>query len=85
MKDLEERAEKAASEAKCGRCGEVILRGTSAVGMVTGYYRAVALGVTAPFQLCGNCGIALREFINPRLEDDPIFQRVKKKIQEMWA
>lgn len=85
MSDLEERAAKAAQEARCGRCRVVIVSAGSAMGVVTGYYRAVALGSTTAFQLCGLCGLELREFLQPALEDDRAFQNMKDILVEGWS
>lgn len=82
--DLEEKAAEAAKRAPCGRCGEVILETESAIGTVTGYYRAVAIGTTSSFQLCGECGLDLREFLNPHLVEDAIYRGFKELLRGMW-
>lgn len=82
---LEERAAAAARKARCGRCQEVILETPSAMGVVTGHYRAVALKTTSPFKLCGECGLGLREFLNPRLKEDAAYNGFKRLIRELWS
>lgn len=82
--DLEAKAAEAAKKALCGRCGGVIMETESAIGTVTGYYRAVAIGTVSPFQLCGECGLKLREFLNPQLVEDAIYRGFKELLRGMW-
>jgi len=82
---LEERAERAARNARCGRCRRRMLESGTQEGFLTGYYRVMSLRQTVPFQLCGPCGIELREFLNPDLAEDGQFQALKKIILEGWA
>lgn len=82
---LEENAAKAAAKASCDRCGRTIMETESAIGVVTGYYRAVALGTVSPFSMCGECGLELREFITPQLKEDPVYLGLKRTVQGMWS
>lgn len=83
--ETEERARQLAAELKCGRCGEVILDSPSAVGAVTGRYRAAAIGVMIPFTLCGMCGLRLREFLCPKAIDDPQYQALRDSLHQEWS
>lgn len=83
--ETEERARQLAADLKCGRCGAVILDSLSAVGAVTGQYRAVAIGVVIPFTLCGMCGLRLREFLCPEVTDDPQYQALRDSLHQAWG
>lgn len=82
---MDARAAEAARGARCGRCRELLLESGTAEGFLSGYYRVMALRQTVPFQLCGTCGIGLREYLNPELVTDPEFQQIKDSILEGWA
>lgn len=82
---LEERAAEAARNARCGRCRRKMLESGTQEGFLTGYYRVMSLRQTVPFQLCGPCGVELREFLNPALAEDGQFQALKKIILEGWS
>lgn len=81
---LEQKAARAAKRTRCGRCQVVILDSPSAMATVTGYYRAPALGTVTPYSLCGECGLLLREFLNPRLLDDSVYRASAKILREAW-
>lgn len=83
--NLDARAAEAARNARCGRCRKKMLESGTQEGFLTGYYRVMALRQTVPFQLCGPCGIGLREYLNPELTTDPEFQQIKDGIVEGWA
>jgi transcription elongation factor Elf1 len=83
--ETEERARQLAAEASCARCGEVILESPSAVGAVTGQYRAVAIGIAISFALCGMCGLRLREFISPKVVEDPMYQALRDSLHRAWS
>lgn len=83
--DLEERAALLAADAPCRRCGVKVLSAGSALGIVTGVYRAVALNANVPFTLCGGCGIDLREFLDPALRQDEMFQESAGVLRRGWA
>lgn len=83
---LEERAEAAAQEARCQRCEVVILDDASASGVVFGRLIVPVLGVKHEYQLCGKCGLGLREYVFPKLVDDPNYQSVKRQLlMEYWT
>lgn len=83
---LEERAEAAARTAVCTRCDVVILEDRSATGVLFGRLIVPVLGVKRQFQLCGKCGLALREFLYPELASDPDYQLKKLALlTEFWT
>jgi len=83
---LDERAEEAAENAQCTRCGVIILQDTSSSGVVFGRIMVPLLRVTHTYQLCGKCGLALREFVFPALQSDPHFLEVKRRLlTEFWT
>lgn len=82
---LEERAEEAAQTAQCDRCKVVILDDSSKLGVLFGRILVPLLGVKHTYQLCGKCGLALREFLFPRILDDPVYQDLKRQlVSEHW-
>ena len=82
---LEERAERAAETAQCSRCGVVILQEESKTGVVFGRLIVPILGVTHTYQLCGKCGLLLREFLFPGILDDPVYLAIKNRLlTEFW-
>lgn len=81
---LEERAEEAAKKAKCSRCGTVIMQDPGRLGLATGTLRTSALGTTVGFQLCGKCGLVVREAIWPKLLTDPNYLSLRAELMEMW-
>lgn len=83
--ETEERARQLAAEAPCSRCGEVILDGPSAVGVVTGQYRLVATRQSVPYQLCGMCGLRLREFLFPESTRDPRYTALRDALHQAWG
>ena len=82
---LQERLVKAALEARCQRCEVVILEDSSKAGVVFGRLLVPVLGVKHAYQLCGKCGLALREFLFPRLLDDPNFVETKRQLLTEWS
>lgn len=85
MSSLEERAEEAARKATCRRCETVLLDDPSAIGMVFGRLRVPMSGVNLSYQLCGKCGLGLREFLQPSLVDDRAYQTAKVQLlTEHW-
>lgn len=83
---LEERAAEAASRATCARCKVVILDDSSGSGVVLGRLIVPLLGIKHAYQMCGKCGLALREFIFPDLDRDPVYQECKRKLlTEFWT
>lgn len=84
--DLDERAEEAARNATCMRCQVVILGEASAVGMVFGRIIVPVTGIQENYQLCGKCGLALREFLTPELLQDQHYLGVKTQLLgEFWV
>lgn len=77
---LDERAEAAAREAVCTRCEAVILDEASKAGVVFGRLIVPIVSVTHTFQLCGKCGLGLREFLFPSITEDIIYQSVKHQL-----
>ena len=82
---LAERASEAAEKATCQRCDVVILQDPSAQGVVFGRLLVPLARVKRSYQLCGKCGLALREFIYPRILDDPVYLEIKRELLERWA
>lgn len=82
---LEERAEQAAKNAKCSRCGVVIMSSPASLGLTTGTVRTSALGTTVGFQLCGGCGLAVREAIWPALLVDPKYLALREELLGLWV
>lgn len=82
--NLEERAAEVAAEARCGMCSEVILDRPDATGAVVVRVRSLYSGAGENVQLCGTCGLAVREILNPALKTDTRYQRVKNEMIRMW-
>lgn len=85
--DIEQAAEEAGARAACSRCKAVIVEESSATGAVRGTYRAIALrpDYAQHFQLCGRCGLRLREFLFPEVEHNPIYLETKRQLEALWA
>jgi hypothetical protein len=82
---LEERAEAAAREAVCTRCDAVILDEPSRAGVVFGRLMVPVLGAKHEFQLCGRCGLGLREYLYPEVQHDPRYNLIKNLLlTEHW-
>lgn len=81
---LEERAAEVAANARCGMCGEVILDRPDATGALVVRIRALYSGAGENVQLCGMCGLAVREILNPTLKTDTRYQRIKAEMIRMW-
>ena len=83
---LEERAEEAAEEATCQRCDVVILEDPSAQGVVFGRLMVPLLRVQHAYQLCGKCGLGLREYLFPGILEDPSYLEVRRQLlTEHWT
>lgn len=82
---LEERAEQAAENARCQRCEKRIMRDKSAEAMAFLRILVPGLGFKKAVQLCGRCGVDLREFLSPELADDPGFQATKQALLGEWT
>lgn len=82
--NLEERAAEVAAEARCGMCLKVILDQPDATGAVVVRVRSLYSGAGENVQLCGTCGLAVREILNPALKTDTRYQRVKNEMIRMW-
>ena len=82
--NLEERAAEVAAEARCGMCDKVILDQPDATGALVVRVRSLYSGVGENVQLCGTCGLAVREILNPALKTDTRYQRVKNEMIRMW-
>lgn len=82
--NLEERAAEVAAEARCGMCLKVILDQPDATGALVVRIRALYSGLSENVQLCGMCGLAVREILNPALKTDTRYQRVKNEMIRMW-
>jgi hypothetical protein len=84
--ELTARAEEAANNARCARCQVVILEDSSKTGVVFGRLLVPILGVKHTYQLCGKCGLGLREFLFPGILDDPTYLAVKATLLgEHWT
>lgn len=82
---LDERAREAAERAECTRCSVRILSDDSKAGLVFGRVFVPVSDARHSFQLCGKCGLALREFLKPSLVDDPEYQLAKHRLlTEFW-
>lgn len=77
---LDALAEEAANKATCSRCGVVILADSSAEGVVFGRIMVPLVRVNHAFQMCGKCGLALREFVFPPLLQDRNYLAVKEQL-----
>lgn len=73
-----------AKSAYCSRCKIQIVEDPGMAGTVFVNYYVPAVGVRQRMFLCGNCGLAFREFLVPGLADDPLFQAVKAELQARW-
>lgn len=84
--ELDAKAEAAARDAKCQRCKVVILEDPSKSGVVFGRLMVPMLGVSHTYQLCGRCGLLLRELIYPELDYDEKYQQIKSAlVEEFWV
>lgn len=84
--ELQARAEAAAEQAECTRCKVRILADESKTGMVFGRLFVPLAGSRHTFQLCGKCGLALREFLFPHLLDDATYAEIKRLLlTEHWV
>lgn len=74
-----------AAEAHCVRCKDQIVSSPSMLGatMVNSY--SPATGARARSILCGACGLAFREFLQPELATDEFFQSIKTELHMRWA
>lgn len=81
---LEERAAEVAADARCGVCDKVILDRPDATGALVVRIRALYSGLGENVQLCGMCGLAVREILSPALKTDARYQRVKTEMIRMW-
>lgn len=82
---LDERAEAAAQEAVCTRCLAVILDEPSKAGLVFGRVLVPLLGVKDTFQLCGKCGLGLREYLYPEIALDPQYWSARQELlRDHW-
>jgi hypothetical protein len=85
MTTLDEKAEEAANKATCQRCETVILSDSSAEGVVFGRLIVPILGVKHEYQLCGKCGLGLREYVFPKILEDDGYLAVKNQLlTEHW-
>lgn len=73
-----------AKQAHCERCKVQITEAPSLVGTIFVSYTIPSLGIRHRTFLCGDCGLAFREFLNPELVDFAPFQALKGMIQEKW-
>lgn len=83
--EIEAAAEQAALEARCERCRTFVVMDASAAGTILGRLIIPGAGKKHSFQLCGKCGLQLREFLMPELEFDRVFQEAKAALMEHWA
>lgn len=83
--ELDIKAEAAARNAKCDRCAVKIMESPSYTGAMVGTFRVSVVGVTEGYQLCGRCGLYLREFLRPGLRHQAHFQGVKMELLERWS
>ena len=74
-----------AREAKCSRCEAVVVDEPSVTGTIMVSYYVPTLGVRHRVVLCGACGLAFREFIQPNLLQDPLYTAVKAELQARWV
>lgn len=81
---LEERAAEVAADARCGVCSKVILDQPDATGALVVRIRALYSGLGENVQLCGMCGLAVREILNPTLKNNDRYQRIKAEMIRMW-
>ena len=83
---LEQRASEAAEKATCQRCEVVILEDSSATGVVFGRLMVPILQVKHAYQLCGKCGLGLREYVFPKILEDHNYLAIKEKLlTEFWT
>lgn len=82
---LEARAAEAAAQAGCSRCKAVILEEGSLIGLVFVRMEAVATRQKDAVQLCGKCGLLLREFLRPERLDDPRYQAAADLLRRTWG
>ncbi len=85
--DIEQAAEQAAARAQCSRCKTVIMEEGSATGAVRGTYKAIALRpeYVQQFKLCGRCGLRLREFLFPEVEQNPLYVSTRRALERLWS
>lgn len=63
MDDLSERAERAAAESTCTRCGNYMIQERGVGRLTTGTYKRIGQRCTDHFNLCATCGPAFRLFL----------------------
>lgn len=84
--ELEARAARLAAEAICTRCQTLIMDDSSAAGLMFLSVRVPLMSVKETHQLCGKCGVQVREFLYPELLGDEKFQSAKHELlMEHWV
>ena len=84
--DLEAEAEAAAERARCTICDVRIMGEKSRDGVLFGRIVGPFLEQPLTFQVCGLCGLKLREFIVPDVLDDPVYVESKATLlREFWT
>lgn len=73
-----------AAKAHCSRCGAQVIETPSMAGSVFVQYYVPVLGVRDRRFLCGACGLAFREFIDPHLTEDAVFRAVAAELRRHW-
>lgn len=83
----ESRAEAArlADQAECIRCNVKIMSEASATGAILGIIRTPMQPGSESFLLCGKCGLAFYEFLEPGNTFDVEFQAAKARLLQEWA
>lgn len=84
-RQIAERAEELAREARCTRCKTEILAEESAIAAIYGQFRVPVVRRVDHFKLCGMCGFLLREFLVPGVVDDPDYQAAKQELILAWG
>lgn len=72
----------AVERAECVRCGVKIVDIPTLTGVVFVNYQVPALGVHDRRILCSACGLLFREFLQPELKDDELFQYAAGELRK---
>jgi hypothetical protein len=82
--DLPPRVIAKAREVACSRCAVVVVDSPSVEGTTMVNFYAPTSGMRRRAVLCGACGLLLREFLYPRLVDDPDYRAVAAELRSRW-
>lgn len=82
---LDAAAEEAAERAVCARCGVRILGDPSREGVVFGRVMVPMIRLKEAFQLCGRCGLKLREFLTPEVLDNDDYIGKRNQLLGPWS